>query len=85
MTRDEIKQKVIEFLTRSLRNKELGEDENIMELGLVHSLFMIQLIMFIEKNFQVEIDDDDLDMEQIGTVRQIVSLIERNQQTGVSL
>ncbi|MFP4975529.1 acyl carrier protein [Paenibacillus sp. CN-4] len=85
MTHDEIKQKVIEFLTRSLRNKELGEDENIMELGLVHSLFMIQLIMFIEKNFQVEIDDDDLDMEQIGTVRQIVSLIERNQQTGVSL
>lgn len=85
MTRDEIKQKVTEFLTRSLRNKELGEDENIMELGLVHSLFMIQLIMFIEKNFQVEIDDDDLDMEQIGTVRQIVSLIERNQQTGVSL
>ncbi|WP_025688027.1 acyl carrier protein [Paenibacillus zanthoxyli] len=85
MTRDEIKDKVTEFLTRSMRSKELGENENIMELGLVHSLFMIQLIMFIEKNFHIEIDDEDLDLEQIGTVRDIVSLIERNQQSGVSL
>ena len=83
MTHEEIKLKVIEFLTRSMRNKELDEDDNIMELGLAHSLFMIQLILFIEKNFHVEIDDDDLDMEQIQTVRDIVALIERNQHKGV--
>lgn len=85
MNQAEIKTAVMAFLTRSLRNKDLKDDDNIFELGLVHSLFMIQLIMFIEKNFQLELEDEDLEMEQIQTVNDIVGLIERNRRTEVSL
>jgi acyl carrier protein len=83
MTHENIKQSVTAFLTRSLRSQELKDDDNIIELGLVHSLFMIQLIMFIEKNFGLELEDEDLDMERIQTVNDIVGLIERNLQTEV--
>lgn len=85
MNHEEIKAQVTSFLTRSLRTKELKEDDNILELGLVHSLFMIQLIMFIEKTFHLELEEEDLDMDNIKTVRDLVVLIERYQPTGAEI
>ncbi|PAL54158.1 colibactin biosynthesis aminomalonyl-acyl carrier protein ClbE, partial [Escherichia coli] len=54
---------------------------DIFSLGLVHSLFTVQIILFIEKNFQVELEVSELKTEQIATVNKIVELIQR--QTGL--
>ncbi|MNW22185.1 acyl carrier protein [compost metagenome] len=51
----------------------------------MHSLFMIQLIMFIEKTFHLELEEEDLDMDNIKTVRDLVVLIERHQPTGAEI
>lgn len=46
---------------------------------------MIQLIMFIEKTFHLELEEEDLDMDNIKTVRDLVVLIERHQTTGAEI
>jgi len=73
-----IKSKIKEYLMRSVRNYEIKDDYNIFELGIVHSLFTIQLIMFIEKNFGIELEDEELDIEKIKTVNDMVELIKNN-------
>lgn len=73
---NEIKVKVKAFLSRFFRNHELEDNENIFELGFVNSLFAMQLIMFIEKEFDIRVDNKDLDITNFSSVQSIVSFIE---------
>ncbi len=83
MKKQDMKAAIREFLSRSLRGHTLNDDDDIFSLGLVHSLFTVQIILFIEKNFQVELEVSELKTEQIATVNKIVELIQR--QTGSKL
>ncbi|MBT2574031.1 acyl carrier protein [Bacillus sp. ISL-51] len=73
----DIKLKIKAFLSRFFRKRELLDNEDIFELGFVNSLFAMQLVMFIEKEFSIRIDNQDMDMENFRTVTKIAELIER--------
>jgi len=70
------KDKIREYLLRLVGDSKLNDDDDIFELGLVHSLFSIQLLLFIEKEFDVEIDDEGLDFSNFRTINAIASLVE---------
>ncbi len=72
----EINAKVRSFLSRFFRKRELQDDEDIFSLGFVNSLFAMQLIMFLEKEFKIRVDNKDMDMNNFRTINSIVSLIE---------
>lgn len=72
---EEIKVKVRAFLSRFFRKHELQDDEDIFALGFVNSLFAMQLVMFIEKEFGLRIDNRDLDLENFKTINAIANLI----------
>ncbi len=79
----EQKAKIREFLTRFFRNHELADDEDIFALGFVNSLLAMQLVNFVEKEFGVTVEDEDLDLENFRTVKNINALVERK--SGVSV
>lgn len=72
---ENIKQRIRQFLQRSIRNVDIHNDSVIADLGIVHSLFMVQLVLFIEKEFGIEIDYDELDLANFRTVNDIAALI----------
>lgn len=74
---DKIREKIKSYLSRSTSKTDLKADEDIFALGLVHSLFGMQLILFIEKEFNIEIDEDELDFENIRTLDDISKLVKR--------
>jgi methoxymalonate biosynthesis acyl carrier protein len=69
--------KVQGFLARFFRNHELREDEDIFALGFVNSLLAMQLVNFIEKEFGITVEDQDLDFDNFRTINAITGLIER--------
>jgi methoxymalonate biosynthesis acyl carrier protein len=71
------KNKIKTFFARSFRGYDLGEDEEIFSLGFVNSLFATQLVLFVEKEFAITIDDDDLEMKNFRSIRALSELIER--------
>jgi len=73
---EDIKVKIKGFLKKFFRKHELADDEDIFSLGFVNSLFAMQLVMFIEKEFSVRINNDDLDIENFGTIDAITTLID---------
>lgn len=75
VTMEEIKGKIRGFLGRFFRKHELKDDEDIFELGIVNSLFAMQLVMFIEKEFKLRIDNADLDIKNFSTINSIYTLI----------
>lgn len=74
---NEIVEKVRAFLTRFFRTREIKDDENIFELGFVNSLFAMQLVMFLEKEFSIRIENSDLDMENFKSINHIREFIEK--------
>ena len=73
----EIQAKIKEFLSRFFRNYDLQPDEDIFALGFVNSMFAMQLVLFIEQEFQLTIDNEDLEFDNFMTINAITRLIER--------
>lgn len=74
---DEIKVKVREFIFKHVRDEELGDDENMFELGYVNSLFAMQLVLFVEKEFGMTVSRNDLDFSNFRSIDAISSLVAR--------
>lgn len=56
------------FLLSYLRSYDLQDEEDIFALGFVNSMIALQLVDFVEKNFGVTVDDDDLDLDNFRSL-----------------
>jgi acyl carrier protein len=72
-----VKNDVRAFLLPYFRNHPLADDENIFALGMVNSLFAMQLVLFVEKEFEVTVENEDLDIANFSTIDAIAGLVER--------
>lgn len=77
---DEIKEKIKTFLSRFIRNHDIAYDEDIFASGFINSMFAMQLVMFVEKEFQIAVDNEDLEIENFSTIAALASLVERKSQ-----
>jgi methoxymalonate biosynthesis acyl carrier protein len=73
----EAQTRIKEFLSRFFRQHDLQPDEDIFALGFVNSLLAMQLVNFVEKEFGVTIEDEDLDLANFRTLSAIDALVER--------
>ncbi|HEY1353603.1 MAG TPA: phosphopantetheine-binding protein [Ktedonobacteraceae bacterium] len=65
------------FLTTFFQDTELQDDQDIFALGFVNSLFAMQLVLFVENQFGIEIQDNDLDISNFRSIDVIAQLVER--------
>ncbi|HLX06245.1 MAG TPA: acyl carrier protein [Thermoanaerobaculia bacterium] len=65
------------FLSRFFRQHDLQPDEDIFALGFVNSLLAMQLVNFVEKEFGITVEDEDLDLDNFRTLAAIDALVER--------
>ena len=72
------------FLSRFFRQHDLQADEDIFALGFVNSLLAMQLVNFVEKEFGVTIEDEDLDLANFRSLRSIDALVERKRAAAAS-
>jgi len=77
MAEEKITATVREFIQRSFHGVQVENSDDIFALGFANSLFAMQLVAFVEKEFAIEIDSDDLDMANFRSVDAISALVER--------
>lgn len=53
----------------------LGEDDSLLGSGIVDSMGVMEVIMFLEESFGVTVNDADITEENLGTVRAITSYV----------
>ncbi|MBW4594257.1 MAG: acyl carrier protein [Brasilonema angustatum HA4187-MV1] len=73
----EAKDKIKKFLTQSFGEHEFQEGEDIFSLGFVNSMFAMQLVLFLEKEFQITIENEDLEIENFSTINAMSSFLEK--------
>ena len=72
---DPINCKIRDFLSPYFSDSVLKDDENIFENGILNSLFAMQLVLFVEKTFNISIEQEDLDMRNFQTINSIRELV----------
>lgn len=76
---DQTQVKVKEFLSRFFKNHDLQPEEDIFALGFVNSLLAMQLVAFVEKEFGIHVEDQDLDLDNFRSIQAISNLVARKQ------
>ena len=74
---NDIKPRIRAFLARFFRDHVLVDDEDIFATGYVNSMFAMQLVQFVEGEFGILVEAEDLELDNFRTVNAIAALIER--------
>lgn len=75
--RNEIRQFIMNNLSIDQDNVEFSDDDNYFELRFVNSLFAMKLVNFVETTFEIEIENDELDLKNFSTVNNILALVDK--------
>ena len=77
MTSDGIRARIRTFFSEAFPGRSLTDDDNIFSLGFGNSLLAMQLVEFIESEFAIPVDNEDLDIDNFRTITAIGMLAER--------
>jgi len=72
----QVEEEIKKFIKKQFRVETLDNSTNIFELGYVNSLFFVQLIMFLENEFNITIEPGEIDVQQFTTVEKILDFVE---------
>ncbi len=53
-----------------------SDDDSFLELGLIDSTGVLELVAFLEKQFNVRVHDDDLVPENLDSINNLVRYLE---------
>jgi len=73
--------KLIEFIKKDLaKGKGIGtlsEADNLVEAGVMDSLAIMKLILFLEDEFAIRITDEDMALQNFTSIDSIYSLVQK--------
>ena len=56
---------------------DLVDDESMLEKGIMDSTGVLELVAFIESTYEVKVEDEELIPENLDSIKNIVSYLER--------
>ena len=71
--------KIRDFLQQFFGDHQLRDDEDLFSTGYVNSLFAMQLVMFIEQEFHIQLSNDELDLSNFKSIETISNFLEQKQ------
>jgi acyl carrier protein len=69
------------FVLGSDGEVDLGSDQSLLDLGLIDSSGVLELIDFLEETFSIRILDEETVPENLDTISRIVAFVGRKQAT----
>ena len=74
----EIRSSLAEFIAAEILSqpgRNITEDEKLISSGLIDSLSLVDIALFVEEQFQVIIDDTELNADTFDTLAELESII----------
>jgi acyl carrier protein len=79
MTREAVIERTRTYINENFlymrRDVILADDDSLLENGIVDSMGVMELVAFLHDEFDVEIDDDDITEENLGSLRAIARYV----------
>lgn len=77
MSVDEIKKQIRLFLSDYLDPAALDDAQGLFSSGLVTSLFAMKLVLFVEEQFEISVETEDLSLATFDNITSIANLVMR--------
>ena len=77
----DIQAQIRDYIAQNLLFSDDGfgysDDASFLEEGIVDSVGIMELVMFLEENFGLTVDDDDLTPDNFDSVNKLAAYIQR--------
>jgi acyl carrier protein len=76
----EIKDQIRGFITSNFYvadAEKLGDDDSFLDRGIVDSTGVLEVIAFLEKTFDIVVDDDEMLPENLDSIAKIAAFVAR--------
>ena len=72
-----IKQFILNDIQKDHKRKDLEDNESLIDQGVIDSLAIMKMLVFLEEKFNIQISGDELILENFETLDSITRLVER--------
>lgn len=77
--RDKIRSHILENLMFTDDPSRLPDDASLLDMGIIDSTGVLELVLLIEENFAIQVKDTAMVPENFDSVDRIVSFVQRSQ------
>lgn len=78
-TEEDIVTIIIKYIKESsasmLDNQDIPINSQLVEQGIIDSIGIFNLILYLEEKFNISIEGDEINLNEFGTIKQISKLI----------
>lgn len=71
----DVRTRIREYFSRVI-TEPLDDDDDIFDLGIVDSLFALQLVLFVENQFSIVAERHDLDIRNFCSIAALSAFVE---------
>jgi acyl carrier protein len=72
---EEIRQFVLDNFLFGQTDGQLSNDDSFLEKGILDSTGVLELVSFLEKKYQIKIQDEELVPENLDSINKVVQFI----------
>jgi acyl carrier protein len=81
----QIRQFILTSFLFSTDDSLLGDDDSLLEKGIMDSTGVLELVAFLETQFGIKIADEELVPENLDSVSRVVQFVGRKQQAAAAV
>lgn len=73
---DQYKVKIRSFLSKYIKDKNYLDGDNLFEKGYISSLMAMQLVLFVESEYSIKVENEELNFDNfksVDTISQFIS------------
>ena len=71
-----VREKLRVFISRFVRSREFNDGDQIFEAGFVNYMFVMELIIYIEKEFFLTVENDELELRNFASIDAMCDFIQ---------
>lgn len=75
--------KIRAFLAKFIKKQNIEDDDDIFARGFVNSLFAMQIVLFVETEFSITIEREDLKLDNFRSISALAGLIDQKRNSSV--
>ena len=81
-TKKQLRDYIVENFLFGDTETEFTDNDSFMEKGIIDSTGILEVITYIEENYEIKIEDDELIPENLDSISNIVNFIDRKLNEG---
>ncbi len=81
--RESIRSFIIDSFMMGRKSEDLGDSGSLLDLGIIDSTGVLELVGFLEETYEIEVDDEELIPDNLDSIDNLVKYV-GSKKAGVS-